>query len=49
MVDDAVAKHFMEAFHGNMFEDGGVIDYTKAARALNHATKKKALLEQGID
>ncbi|KAG1749483.1 CHAT domain-containing protein [Suillus lakei] len=50
VVDDAVAKHVVEAFYENMF-DGGVMDCTKAARALNHATravKAKVPLEQRI-
>ncbi|KAG1830680.1 CHAT domain-containing protein [Suillus subalutaceus] len=51
-VDDSVAKHIVEAFYKNMFkdlEDGGVIDCTKAAWALNRAThsvKTKVSLEQ---
>ncbi|KAG1729113.1 CHAT domain-containing protein [Suillus lakei] len=51
-VDDAVAKHVVEAFYKNIFkdlEDGGVIDCTKAAWALNratHAVKTKVPLEQ---
>ncbi|KAG2115019.1 CHAT domain-containing protein, partial [Suillus clintonianus] len=48
VVDDAVAKHVFEAFYEKMFEKG-VMDCTKAARALNHATngvKKKVPLEQ---
>ncbi|KIK37570.1 hypothetical protein CY34DRAFT_810181 [Suillus luteus UH-Slu-Lm8-n1] len=47
-VDDAVAKHVVEAFYENMFEDG-VMDCTKAAWALNratHAVKTKVPLEQ---
>ncbi|KAG1732254.1 CHAT domain-containing protein [Suillus paluster] len=52
VVDDAVAKHVVEAFYGNMFKDSkeGVVDCTKAARALNHATYtvKKVPLEQRI-
>ncbi|KAG1763789.1 CHAT domain-containing protein [Suillus occidentalis] len=52
-VDDAVAKHVVEAFYENMFKDldEGVMDCTKAAWALNKATyavKKKVLLEQRI-
>ncbi|KAG1763709.1 hypothetical protein EDD22DRAFT_1050093 [Suillus occidentalis] len=53
-VDDAVAKHVAKAFDEKMFEDlkdGGVMDCTKAARALNHATyfvKKVVPLEQRI-
>ncbi|KAG2144625.1 hypothetical protein DEU56DRAFT_790692 [Suillus clintonianus] len=39
-VDDAVAKHIIEAFYDNIFKnvkDGGVMDYTstKVAWALN--------------
>ncbi|KAG1774807.1 CHAT domain-containing protein, partial [Suillus placidus] len=51
-VDDAVAKHVVEAFYENMFEDlkdGGVMDCTKAAWAHNratHAVKTKVPLEQ---
>ncbi|KAG1728417.1 CHAT domain-containing protein [Suillus lakei] len=51
-VDDAVAKHVVEAFYNNMFrdlKDGGVMDCTKVAWALNRAThtvKTKVLLEQ---
>ncbi|KAG1775509.1 CHAT domain-containing protein [Suillus placidus] len=51
-VDDAVAKHVVQAFYQNMFEDlegGGVMDCTKAAWALNratHAVKTKVPLEQ---
>ncbi|KAG1746245.1 CHAT domain-containing protein, partial [Suillus occidentalis] len=50
-VDDAVAKHIVEAFYKYMFnpKDGGVMDCTKAAWALNcatHAVKKKVPLEQ---
>ncbi|KAG1853518.1 CHAT domain-containing protein [Suillus subluteus] len=51
-VDDSVAKYVVEAFYKNMFkdlEDGGVIDCTKAAWALNramHAMKTKVPLEQ---
>jgi CHAT domain-containing protein len=47
-VDDAVAKHVVEALYENMFEDG-VMDCTKAAWALNratHAVKTKVPLEQ---
>ncbi|KAG1862765.1 CHAT domain-containing protein [Suillus subalutaceus] len=53
-VDDAVAKHVIEAFYKYMFkdlEDGGVMDCTKAAWALNcatHAVKTKVSLEQRI-
>ncbi|KAG1719609.1 CHAT domain-containing protein [Suillus lakei] len=51
-VDDAVAKHVVEAFYQNMFkdlEDGGAVDCTRAAWALNRAThtvKTKVPLEQ---
>ncbi|KAG1753593.1 CHAT domain-containing protein [Suillus paluster] len=52
-VDDAVAKHVVEAFYENVFKDlkdpEGVLDCTKAALALNHATyamKNNAPLEQ---
>ncbi|KAG1717956.1 CHAT domain-containing protein [Suillus lakei] len=51
-VDDTVAKHVVEAFYKNIFknlEDGGVMDCTKAAWALKHAThavKTKVPLEQ---
>ncbi|KAG1728434.1 CHAT domain-containing protein [Suillus lakei] len=51
-VDDAVAKHVVEAFYKNMFrdlKDGGIMDCTKAAWALNratHAVKTKVPLEQ---
>ncbi|KAG2346327.1 hypothetical protein BDR05DRAFT_906639 [Suillus weaverae] len=41
-VDDAVAKHVVQAFYKNMFENlegGGVMDCTKAAWALNRATQ----------
>jgi hypothetical protein len=53
VVDDAVAKHVIEAFYEKMFKDSedGVIDCTKAARVLNHATdvvRKKVPLEQRI-
>jgi CHAT domain-containing protein len=52
-VDDAVAKHVVEAFYENMFKDldEGVMDCTKAAWALNKATyamKKIVPLEQRI-
>jgi CHAT domain-containing protein len=53
-VDDAVAKHVVKAFYKKLFEDledDGVMDCTKAARALNHATyavKKEVPLEQRI-
>ncbi|KAG2125776.1 CHAT domain-containing protein [Suillus clintonianus] len=53
-VDDAVAKHVVEAFYEKMFEgskDGGIMDCTKAAQVLNHATdavKMKVPLEQRI-
>ncbi|KAG2139831.1 CHAT domain-containing protein [Suillus bovinus] len=51
-VDDAVAKHVVKAFYTSMFEhmkDGGEMDCTKAAWALNratHAVKTKVPLEQ---
>ncbi|KAG1793550.1 CHAT domain-containing protein [Suillus plorans] len=51
-VDDAVAKHVVEAFYGYMFGDlknGGVMDCTRAAWALNcatHVVKTKVPLEQ---
>ncbi|KAG1775510.1 CHAT domain-containing protein [Suillus placidus] len=51
-VDDAVAKHVVQAFYKNMFEDlevGGEMDCTKAAWALNratHAVKTEVPLEQ---
>ncbi|KAG2085393.1 CHAT domain-containing protein, partial [Suillus discolor] len=51
-VDDAIAKHVVEAFYTYMFgdlKDGGVMDCTKAAWALNcatHAVKTKVPLEQ---
>ncbi|KAG2344790.1 hypothetical protein BDR05DRAFT_909343, partial [Suillus weaverae] len=51
-VDDAVANHIVKAFYENMFEDlkdGGAMDCTKAAWALNratHAVKTKVPLEQ---
>ncbi|KAG1763211.1 hypothetical protein EV702DRAFT_983012, partial [Suillus placidus] len=47
-----LAKHVVEAFYENMFqglEDGGVVDCTKAAWALNramHTVKTKVPLEQ---
>ncbi|KAG2110029.1 CHAT domain-containing protein [Suillus cothurnatus] len=47
-VDDAVAKHVVEAFYGYIFRDG-VMDCTKAAWALNcvtHSVKTKVPLEQ---
>ncbi|KAG2123455.1 CHAT domain-containing protein [Suillus clintonianus] len=53
-VDDAVVKHVVEAFYKTLFEglkDGGAMDCTKAARALNHAkyaVMKKVPLEQRI-
>ncbi|KAG1758649.1 CHAT domain-containing protein [Suillus occidentalis] len=52
-VDDAVAKHVVEAFYKYMFhpKEAGVMDYTKAAWALNcatHAVKTKVPLEQRI-
>ncbi|KAG1817257.1 CHAT domain-containing protein [Suillus subaureus] len=51
-VDDFVAKHVVKAFYENLFdglEEGGVMDCTKAAWALNratHAVKTKVPLEQ---
>ncbi|KAG2139847.1 CHAT domain-containing protein [Suillus bovinus] len=51
-VDDAVAKHVVKAFYTSMFghvKNGGVMDCTKAAWALNratHAVKKTVPLEQ---
>ncbi|KAG2087688.1 uncharacterized protein F5147DRAFT_764790 [Suillus discolor] len=51
-VDDSVAKHVVEAFYRYMFrdlKDGGVMDCTKAAWALNcamHSVKMKVPLEQ---
>ncbi|KAG0699121.1 CHAT domain-containing protein [Suillus ampliporus] len=53
VVDDAVAKHVVEAFYEDMFKDleEDVMDCTKAASALNHAThavKKVVPLEQRI-
>ncbi|KAG0699085.1 CHAT domain-containing protein [Suillus ampliporus] len=55
VVDDDVAKHVVEAFYTRMFkgleEEGGMMDCTKAASALNHATynvKNKVPLEQRI-
>ncbi|KAG1776392.1 CHAT domain-containing protein [Suillus placidus] len=50
-VDDAVAKHVVEAFYTYMFhpKEVGVMDPTKAAWALNcatHAVKTKVPLEQ---
>ncbi|KAG1740446.1 CHAT domain-containing protein [Suillus paluster] len=53
VVDDAVAKHVVEAFYGHMFKDlkEDVIDCTKAASSLNHATcavTNKVPLEQRI-
>ncbi|KAG2339526.1 TPR-like protein [Suillus weaverae] len=51
-VDDAVAKHVVKVFYENMFmdlKDGGVMDCTKAAWALNratHAVKTEVPLEQ---
>jgi tetratricopeptide (TPR) repeat protein len=54
-VNDALAKYVVEAFYEKMFgdlEDGGVMDCTKAAWALNNAAaslkKKKVPLEQRI-
>ncbi|KAG1753655.1 CHAT domain-containing protein [Suillus paluster] len=53
VVDDEVAKHVVEAFYENMFKDlkDGVLDCTKAAKALNYAkrgVKKLVPLEQRI-
>ncbi|KAG1773740.1 CHAT domain-containing protein [Suillus placidus] len=51
-VDDAVAKHVVKAFYTNMFEDlkdGGAMECTRAAWALNratHAVKTIVPLEQ---
>ncbi|KAG1775493.1 CHAT domain-containing protein [Suillus placidus] len=51
-VDNSVAQHVVKAFYENMFmdlKDGGVMDCTKAAWALNratHAVKTKVPLEQ---
>ncbi|KAG2086768.1 CHAT domain-containing protein [Suillus discolor] len=51
-VEDSVAKHVVEAFYKYMFgdlKDGGVMDCTKAAWALNcatHSVKTKVPLEQ---
>jgi CHAT domain-containing protein len=51
-VNDGVARHVVEAFYTNMFKnskDDGVMDCTKAAWALNRATrsvKTKVPLEQ---
>ncbi|KAG2142433.1 CHAT domain-containing protein [Suillus clintonianus] len=52
-VNDALAKHFVEAFYEKMFEDmeDGVMDCTKAAHAVNYArnsVKTKVPLEQRI-
>ncbi|KAG2142408.1 CHAT domain-containing protein [Suillus clintonianus] len=52
-VNDALAKHFVEAFYKNMFEDmeDGVMDCTKAAHAVNCARdflKTRVPLEQRI-
>ncbi|KAG2159229.1 CHAT domain-containing protein [Suillus bovinus] len=52
-VDDAVAKHVVEAFYENMFKDldEGAMDCMKAAWTLNKATytvKNKVPLEQRI-
>ncbi|KAG1788986.1 CHAT domain-containing protein [Suillus plorans] len=53
-VDDSVAKHVVNAFYENMFQDlkdGGVLDCTKAAWALNratHAVKTQVPLEQRV-
>ncbi|KAG1719232.1 CHAT domain-containing protein [Suillus lakei] len=54
VVDDAFAKHVVEAFYERLFKDleeGDMPDCTKAALALNHATyavKNKVPLEQRI-
>ncbi|KAG0704128.1 CHAT domain-containing protein [Suillus ampliporus] len=55
VVDDDVARHVVEAFYTRLFkgleEEGGMMDCTKAASALNHATytvKNKVPLEQRI-
>ncbi|KAG1737117.1 CHAT domain-containing protein [Suillus paluster] len=53
VVDDEVAKYVVEAFYTNIFKDlkEGVLDCTKAAKALNHAThavKKLVPLKQRI-
>ncbi|KAG1746151.1 CHAT domain-containing protein [Suillus lakei] len=53
VVDDAVAKHVVEAFYEKMFKDleEGVMDCTRAAWALNHATctvKKEVALAKGM-
>ncbi|KAG1752218.1 CHAT domain-containing protein [Suillus lakei] len=54
VVDDAFAKHVVEAFYERLFKDleeGDMPDCTKAASALNHATyavKNKVPLEQRI-
>ncbi|KAG2099251.1 CHAT domain-containing protein [Suillus discolor] len=51
-VDDSVAQHVVKAFYENMFKDlkdGGAMDCTKAAWALNratHAVKTTVPLEQ---
>ncbi|KAG2123246.1 CHAT domain-containing protein [Suillus clintonianus] len=52
-VNDALAKHFVEAFYEKMFEDmeDGVMDCTNAAHAVNYArnsVKTKVPLEQRI-
>ncbi|KAG1735259.1 hypothetical protein EDD22DRAFT_925016, partial [Suillus occidentalis] len=47
VVDDAVAKHVVEAFCENMFKDG-LMDFTKVDWALNraiNAVKTKVPLE----
>ncbi|KAG2136389.1 CHAT domain-containing protein [Suillus clintonianus] len=52
VVNDALAKYVVEAFYQKMFEDlndGGGMECTKAAQALNHATntvKEEVPLEQ---
>ncbi|KAG1862763.1 CHAT domain-containing protein [Suillus subalutaceus] len=40
VVEDAVAKHVVEAFYEKMFKDG-VMDCTKAAWALNRANQRR--------
>ncbi|KAG1739781.1 hypothetical protein EDD22DRAFT_727877, partial [Suillus occidentalis] len=51
-VDDAAAKHVVEAFYKYKFnQDDGVMDCTKAAWALNcatHAMRAKVPLEQRL-
>ncbi|KAG0692896.1 hypothetical protein DFH29DRAFT_816983 [Suillus ampliporus] len=45
VVDDDVAKHVVEAFYENMFNDlkDGSMDCTKAANALDAATRLRTL------